>query len=65
LTNNIKQCKIFFGGIMENIIEINDSKNITTILNKAFITVAQKYNYTKKMPPDFPHLSIMTLLKDN
>jgi ribosomal protein S18 acetylase RimI-like enzyme len=54
LTNITKQYKPFFGGIMENIIEINDSKNITTILNKAFMTVAQKYNYTKENAPGFP-----------
>jgi ribosomal protein S18 acetylase RimI-like enzyme len=54
LTNIIKQYKIFSGGIMENIIELNDSKNITSILNNAFMTVAQKYNYTKENAPGFP-----------
>jgi ribosomal protein S18 acetylase RimI-like enzyme len=39
---------------MENIMKINDSKNITAILNKAFITVAQKYEYTKENAPGFP-----------
>ncbi|MDR1530856.1 MAG: hypothetical protein LBS62_01475 [Clostridiales bacterium] len=39
---------------MKNIIEINDSKNITTILNRAFMTVAQQYNYTKDNAPEFP-----------
>jgi len=39
---------------MENIIEINDSKIITDILNKAFITVAQQFNFTKENAPTFP-----------
>ena len=39
---------------MENIMEIKDSKIITGILNKAFITVALQYNYTKENAPKFP-----------
>jgi ribosomal protein S18 acetylase RimI-like enzyme len=39
---------------MENIIEINNSKIITEVLNRAFITVAQQYNFTKENAPSFP-----------
>jgi diamine N-acetyltransferase len=39
---------------MENIVEINDSKIITDILNKAFLTVAQQYNFTKENASTFP-----------
>jgi len=39
---------------MEKIIEIKDSIIITDILNKAFLTVAQKYNFTKENAPTFP-----------
>jgi len=39
---------------MENIMEIKDSKIITGILNKAFITVALQFNYTKENAPKFP-----------
>ena len=39
---------------MENIIEINDSKIITDILNRAFLTVAQQFNFTKENAPTFP-----------
>jgi N-acetylglutamate synthase-like GNAT family acetyltransferase len=39
---------------LENIIEIDDSKIITEILNKAFMTVAQQYNFTKENAPAFP-----------
>jgi ribosomal protein S18 acetylase RimI-like enzyme len=38
---------------MENIIEINNSKIITNILNTAFMTVAQQYNFTKENAPGF------------
>jgi len=38
---------------MENIIEVNDSKIITDILNRAFITVARQYNFTKENAPTF------------
>ncbi|MDR1589206.1 MAG: hypothetical protein LBS51_03325 [Oscillospiraceae bacterium] len=38
---------------MGNIIEISDSKYITTILHDAFITVAQEYNYIKENAPEF------------
>jgi hypothetical protein len=39
---------------MENIIEINDSKIIAEILNRAFMTVAEQYNFTKENAPTFP-----------
>ena len=39
---------------MENIIEVKDSEIITTILNKAFTTVAKQFNYTKENAPKFP-----------
>jgi len=39
---------------MENIVEINDSKIIANIINKAFMTVAQQYNFTKENVPGFP-----------
>ena len=39
---------------MENIMEIKDSKIITEILNKAFITVALQFNYTKENASKFP-----------
>ena len=39
---------------MEKIIEIKDSKIITDILNKAFLTVAQQYNFTMENAPTFP-----------
>ena len=39
---------------MEEIIEFNDSKVITSILNKAFLTVAEQYNFTKENAPTFP-----------
>jgi len=39
---------------MENIIEISDYKTITGILNRAFITVAQQFNFSKENAPHFP-----------
>ena len=39
---------------MENVFEIKDSKIITDILNKAFMTVAQEYGFTKENAPTFP-----------
>jgi ribosomal protein S18 acetylase RimI-like enzyme len=39
---------------MENIIEINDSKIITDVLNKAFMTVALQYDLTKENAPRHP-----------
>jgi ribosomal protein S18 acetylase RimI-like enzyme len=39
---------------MENIIKINDSRIITNILNRSFMTVAKKYNFTKENAPTFP-----------
>jgi len=39
---------------MDNIIEINDSKIVTDILNKSFITVAQQFGFTKENAPTFP-----------
>jgi N-acetylglutamate synthase-like GNAT family acetyltransferase len=40
--------------MVDNIIEINDVKTITEILNKSFLTVAQKYGYTEENAPTFP-----------
>ena len=39
---------------MENFIELNDSELITDILHKAFITVAEEFNFTKENAPRFP-----------
>jgi N-acetylglutamate synthase-like GNAT family acetyltransferase len=39
---------------MESIVEIFDSKIITDILNRAFMTVAQQYNFTAENAPTFP-----------
>ena len=39
---------------VEKIVEIKDSIIITDILNKAFLTVAQQYNFTKENAPFFP-----------
>jgi len=39
---------------MDDIIELNDSKIITDILNRAFLTVAQQFNFTKENAPTFP-----------
>jgi ribosomal protein S18 acetylase RimI-like enzyme len=39
---------------MENIIKINDSIIITNILNRAFMTVALQFNFTKENAPTFP-----------
>ena len=39
---------------MEKIIEINDSRIITDIINKAFMTVAQEFNFTKENAPIHP-----------
>jgi N-acetylglutamate synthase-like GNAT family acetyltransferase len=39
---------------MENITELNDSHLITDILNKAFMTVALQFNFTKETVKRFP-----------
>jgi ribosomal protein S18 acetylase RimI-like enzyme len=39
---------------MENIIETNDSRLVTDILNKAFMTVATQFNFTKETVERFP-----------
>jgi ribosomal protein S18 acetylase RimI-like enzyme len=39
---------------MENITELNDSQLITDILNKAFMTVALQFNFTKETVERFP-----------
>jgi len=39
---------------MENIKELKDSKIIAEILNKAFITVAEQYGFTRENAPIFP-----------
>jgi len=38
---------------MDNIVEINDSRIITDILNKSFMTVALEFNFTKENAPRF------------
>ena len=37
-----------------NIVELNDSKTITEILNMSFITVAQQFNFTTENASEFP-----------
>ncbi|ULQ59774.1 GNAT family N-acetyltransferase [Brucepastera parasyntrophica] len=39
---------------MEHITEISDSGRITEIVNKAFMTVARQFNYTKENASHFP-----------
>ena len=39
---------------LDTIIELKDSSIIADILNKAFITVAQHFNFTKENAPTFP-----------
>jgi N-acetylglutamate synthase-like GNAT family acetyltransferase len=39
---------------MENILEIYDSRLLTDILNKAFMTVALQFNFTKETVERFP-----------
>jgi ribosomal protein S18 acetylase RimI-like enzyme len=39
---------------LNNIIELKDSSIITDILNKAFMTVALQFNFTKENVPRFP-----------
>jgi ribosomal protein S18 acetylase RimI-like enzyme len=39
---------------MENIIEINDSELITSVINRSFITVAMQFNLTKENAPNHP-----------
>jgi ribosomal protein S18 acetylase RimI-like enzyme len=43
-----------FGGEMKNIIEIYDSKIIVNILNRAFLTVAKEFNFTKENASNHP-----------
>jgi ribosomal protein S18 acetylase RimI-like enzyme len=42
---------------MENIVELNDSKIITNILNRAFLAFAQEFNFTKENAPN--HLAFI------
>jgi ribosomal protein S18 acetylase RimI-like enzyme len=49
---------------MKNIIEINDNIIITNILNKAFMTVAQKFNFTKENAPTFPAFISSDVIKN-
>jgi len=42
---------------LENIFELNDSKIISFILNRAFLTFAQEYNFTKENAPN--HLAFI------
>jgi GNAT superfamily N-acetyltransferase len=44
---------------LENIQELDDSKIISDILNKAFLTFAQDYNFTKENAPN--HLAYINL----
>ena len=53
----IKKCINILKGIMENIVELNDSKVITGILNKAFMAFAEEYNFTKENAPN--HLTFL------
>ena len=46
--------KILYKIKMENIIEIYESKLITSILNEAFMTVALQFNFTKENVERFP-----------
>jgi hypothetical protein len=39
---------------MEAIAAINDSKAIADILNRAFMTVALQFDFTKERAPGFP-----------
>jgi hypothetical protein len=39
---------------MENITGIKDSKVIADILNRAFMTVARQFNFTRENAPGFP-----------
>jgi diamine N-acetyltransferase len=42
---------------MDNIVELNDSKIITIILNKAFLDFAKEFNFTKENAPN--HLAFI------
>jgi len=42
---------------MENIVQLYDSKIITPILNRAFLTFAQEFNFTKENAPN--HLAFI------
>ena len=42
---------------MENIVELNDCKIITYILNKAFLAFVEEYNFTKENAPN--HLAFI------
>jgi ribosomal protein S18 acetylase RimI-like enzyme len=50
---------------MENIIELNDSKIITEIINNAFITVAKQYNFSKENAPRFPAFIDSNIIDEN
>ena len=39
---------------MENIIELNNSELITSVINRSFITVAVQFNLTKENAPNHP-----------
>jgi len=45
------------GTVLENIVVLNDSKIISCILNKAFLTFAQEFNFTKENAPN--HLAFI------
>ena len=42
---------------MKNIVELNDSKIISFVLNRAFLAFAQEYNFTKENAPN--HLAFV------
>ena len=50
---------------MENIIEVNDIIIITNILNKAFMTIAQQFNFTKENAPRFPAFINQEVIENN
>ena len=50
---------------MENIIELNDCIIIADILNKAFMTVALQFNYTRENAPQFPAFISSELIEYN
>ncbi|MDR0320424.1 MAG: GNAT family N-acetyltransferase [Treponema sp.] len=50
---------------MENIIEVNDCIIITNILNKAFMTVALQFNFTKEKAPKFPAFINSDVIENN
>jgi N-acetylglutamate synthase-like GNAT family acetyltransferase len=54
INNNVKRYKDIWRIIVKNIVSINDNIIIMDILNKAFLIVAEEYNFTKENAPIFP-----------